>query len=199
MKRFSLCFLIVLLIAGIPVYAQDGTKTYSGQGISLEYPDTWFLFEKENGLGITNLAQDSEPDVTTVAPGEVTVRVLLLNDYEQITLEENSPDFVLGYFASLYSQGYLWPELLTAQLSGVDMDQVQLIINVSESEIVSSDDESILMVRQTVDFVDSAEFAVMLVNGSIVVAASAPNGELDQSLDSIIQIARSIELANAAG
>lgn len=199
MKHIILIVSLMFCLVGLPAHAQEGTKTYTGQGITLHYPESWFLFEKENGVGLSNVALEDEPDVAKVSPGLVTVRVLLLDTFDNVKSAETDPNFLLGYYTATYAQGYFWPEAFKAQFSGVETEGLELLIDIGEAENPFGGEKSALMVRQTVSLVDSAEFFVILIEDSIVVAASAPAGELEQWRETIVDLADSIEMAGVSG
>jgi hypothetical protein len=180
MKSLVLLVLLTAFVFAIPVYAQTDTRTYTGHNFTLEYPETWYLEDEDNGIRLTNEPPGAFSGLFVIEPGLITVAITL-EPHPLYRFEENDPIFAIGYFTGMFAGIILY--------NNIDQDIEE--IRVREIDQVQVGDEVVLTTR--VEIVPAVEMIVFKADGPVALTATTPYGEMDQYVDTLTDIVRSIK------
>lgn len=188
MKHALAWIVLVVLLAGVPALAQDSdlTETFSDEILTFQYPTDWVVQTSDEGITLSNAQAGLEQDsLLKVAPDVISVSIgggLL--EFGSITVEESSPEFVAGIAAGTFMMGGI---VLTSWSGDVEVE-----IAVSELEPFAEEGG----VSFTIEMGEplSLEMLFIALPDQILLAASAPAGELDQWTETVFAIAETVTL-----
>ena len=178
-------------MSGTVALAQDDFKTYSAEGVTLEYPADWFLcMANSYSVTFTNLERDECEMDRDLESGLVIVEVSYgSNPNQSFAYADESPEFRMPLAAGSVATVYLYQFVF----GGEDIDDISGSFGALES--IAIGDQEGLMIRFDMAGVEkSVEWVNIRLEDDYSINAATPKGELDQYLDDILKLATSIQL-----
>lgn len=187
MRRFGVAVLIVMVLVGaVPGLAQDW-QTYSGDWITFEYPDGWYVLKDDDGsISISNMPIDPDSEPFAVAAGQVTLDIRDLADMTSDELVMNNSD---PFFTAGFSAGVLWMfAAFTTSFGGQEMTSTVYAV-----ETATFGKSQAAVARFDLGVGDGVEMLLIVRDDDYSISAQAATGELAGWEDSIFAVVESFE------
>ncbi len=184
-RKTLLVVLAIVMLASVPVFAQNDTKTYTGQGMAFEYPADWYIHEQLSEVWLSN-----EPVDTAKLYGPSGTIVVTVGEAYQETIDllgENLPLYLLGGNVGKTMTTFFWS----------DWNENRYATEQPESDstlIAFESQDGLLMVHYTLTYFNAVEL-VVFVKSSFYVVAMTPAGEIDEWMTALHALTRSLRSA----